>query len=201
MLLEIGRLLVSERLLSEVVKPTIADLQHEVAAARPERFGRLRARYRGYVSFWRVALIAPFASGVPRGAVARLAAGSIVFVLLALVGQRIDAWVSLVGAAATLFAVVMHWWYRQHPAELPAPPDPTRRLSPQIDFSSMEVGGNVGGLMFVVGSVFIVAVGLPSVIWFLFTALAAGSVVAWGLARWRTGHPLSGRPDKGIVLR
>jgi hypothetical protein len=152
-----------------------------------------------------VALIAPVASGVPRsaerGAVARLAAGAIVFVLLALGGPRIDAWVSLLCAAATLFAVVMHWWYQQHPSQLPAPADPSCRPSPQINFSATDVGGNIGGLIFVIGSVFIVAVGLPSVIWFLSTALAVGSVVGWGLARWRTSHPFSGRPDKGIVLR
>jgi hypothetical protein len=76
-----------------------------------------------------------------------------------------------------------------------------QKTSPRINFSSTEVAGNIGGLIFAVGSVLIVVVGLPSVIWFLFTAIVAGCFVAWGLTMWRTSHPQAGRPDKGIVLR
>jgi predicted branched-subunit amino acid permease len=65
----------------------------------------------------------------------------------------------------------------------------------------MDVAGNIGGLIFAVGSVLIVAVGLPSVMWFLLVATIAGCFVAWALARWRTSHPYSGRPAKGIGLR
>jgi hypothetical protein len=210
-LLKIARLLLSERLLSAVVQPTIADLQREVTGAGSGRVSRLRAHCRGYGAFWKVVLVAPFASGLARDGdggvfafpdtVARLAVGSIVLALLALAGPHVGASVSIFCAAAALFAIVIHRWYRQHPSELPAPPESAQKGSPRINFSATQVAGNVGGLIFVVGSVFIVAVGVPSVIWFLFTAIVAGCVVAWGLAMWHTSHPHRGRPDKGIVLR
>ena len=65
-LLKIARLLFSKRLLSEVVQPTISDLQHEVAQAGPGRGGRFRAQWRGYFAFWKLTLVAPFASGASR---------------------------------------------------------------------------------------------------------------------------------------
>ena len=209
-LLKIARCLFTEQLLSAVVLPTISDLQREVAEARSGRASRLRAHCRGYGAFWKVMLIAPFAPGLSpasaRGvafadAVARLALASIALGLLAIAGPLVDAWASALFAAAALFAIVIHWWYRQHPSALPAPPQPRQKASPQINFSSTEVDGNMGGLIFAVGSVVIVSVGLPSVISFLFTAVVGGCVVAWGLTRWRISHPHGSRPAKGIVLR
>jgi len=211
-LLKIAQLLFSERLLSAVVQPTISDLQREVAEAGPARVSRLRAQCRGYYAFWKVTLVAPFGSGVLRAgdsgavafpdAAARLAVGSSVLAFLAIAGPIVGAWVSaLCVAAAALFAIMIHRWYQQHPCELPAPPEGLRKASPEINFSSTEVAGNIGGLIFAVGSILIVAVGLPPVFWFLFTAIATGCFVALGLAMWRTSHPPSGRPDKGIALR
>ena len=52
-----------------------------------------------------------------------------------------------------------------------------------------------------VGSVFIVALGLPSVIWFLFAATIAGCFLAWALVAWQTSHPKYGLPENLIVLR
>src|SRR6185369_14240865 len=132
----------------------------------------LRARCRGYCAFWKLTFAAPFAWGIARAGdknaiavrdtAARLAVGSIVLALLA-IAARVGAWVSVLGAAGALFAIVIHRWYQQHPSELPAPSEPSRKASPQINYSSMDVAGNIGGLIFAVGSVLIVAVGLPSV--------------------------------------
>jgi hypothetical protein len=210
-LLKIAQLLFSEDVLSAVVKPTISDLQREVGEAGPGRPGRLRAQCRGYWAFWRVTLAAPFAFGVSRSrdggtmalpdVMTRLAVGSVVLAFLTIAGSILGAWIFALCATAALFAIVIHRWYEQHPSELPASAEPSPNGSPRINFSSTEVAGNIGGLIFAVGSVFIVALGLPWVIWFLFAAIAAGCFVAWGLARWRTSHPLRGRPDKGIALR
>ena len=115
-------------------------------------------------------------------AVARLAVGSIVVALLVIVGLVLGAWVAVITAAGALFAIVIHAWYVRHPSDIPTPTEPQRR-PPQINFSSTEVAGNIGGLIFVVGSVFIVAVGLPSVIWFLFAATVAGCFLAWASGR------------------
>ncbi len=210
-LLKIARLLLNEQLLSTVVQPTISDLQREIANASPHGHQRLRARWRGYRAFWTVMLVAPFAASPSPAentgalafpdAIARLAVGSIVVTLLVVAGPVLGAWVARSGmAVGALFAILIHAWYERHPSDIPTPPEPRRR-SPQINFSSTEVAGNIGGLIFVVGSVFIVAVGLPSVIWFLFAATVAGSVLAWALVAWHTNHPKCGLPQNRIVLR
>jgi hypothetical protein len=96
--------------------------------------------------------------------------------------------------------MLIHAWYDRHPSDLARPAGSPPR-TPQINFSSTEVAGNIGGLIFVVGSVFIVAIALPSVIWFLFAATAAGGLLAWALLTWHTSHPGSGLPANRIVLR
>ncbi|HEV8347365.1 MAG TPA: hypothetical protein VGQ16_12370 [Vicinamibacterales bacterium] len=209
-LLKIARLLCNEHLLSTVVQPTISDLQREIANAGPNGHKRLRAQWRGYRAFWTVMLVAPFVSWSSPAAdvgavafpdaIARLAVGSIVVTLLVIVGPVLGAWVAVVTAVGALFAILIHAWYDRHPSDIPIPTEPQRR-SPQINFSSTEVAGNIGGFIFVVGSVFIVAVGLPSVIWFLFVAAVAGSLLAWALVVWHASHPKRGLPENLIVLR
>jgi hypothetical protein len=209
-LLKIARLLLSDYLLSTVVQPTISDLQRETANAGPNRHKRLRAQWRGYCAFWTVMLVAPFvpwSSAITNvgavafpDAIARLAVGSIVVTLLAIVGPVLGAWVAVIAALGTLFAILIHVWHDRHPSDIPIPTEAQRR-SPQINFSSTEVAGNVGGLIFVVGSVFIVAIGLPSVIWFMFAATGAGCFLAWALVTWHTSHPKRGLPENLIVLR
>jgi len=210
-LLKIARLLLAEPLLSTVVQPTISDLQREIAAAGPSRLRRLRARWRGYRAFWAVMLVAPFASwswpAEDAGAVAfpdaiaRLAVGSIVVMLVAIVGPMLGAWVAAIATAGGVLAFLIHAWYARHPSEIPIPDEPQQRSTPQINFSSTEVAGNVGGLIFVVGTVLIVAVGLPSVLLFLFAATVAGCLVAWGLVAWHKSHPKRGLPENLIELR
>ena len=209
-LLKIARLLFNEHLVSAVVEPTISDLQREIASAGPNRRKRLRARWRGYCAFWKITLAAPFASWASPAAdsgavafpdaIARLAVSSIVVALVAVVGPVLGAWAAVVTAAGGIFAFLIHAWYARHPSEVPTPTEP-QRGSPQINFSSTEVAGNIGGLIFVVGSVFIVAIGLPSVIWFLFAAMVAGCFLAWGLVTWHTRHPKRGLPENQIILR
>jgi hypothetical protein len=57
-------------------------------------------------------------------------------------------------------------------------------LHPGINFSNMPVGGDVGGLIFVVGSVGAVIIGLPYLGWFFGGALAGGLLIAAALVRW-----------------
>ena len=194
-LLTIARLLVNEFLIATVVQPTISDLQREIAAAGSHRVKRLRARWRGYCAFWTVMLVAPLsfqpspaqeagAMAFP-DAVARLAVGSIVVALALLVGPLLGVWVAVVMAVGAPFAILMHAWYVRHPSDIPAPTEP-KRSTPQINFSSTDVAGNIGGLIFVVGSVLIVSLALPSIFLFLLTGGIAACFVAWGLAAWHT---------------
>ena len=210
-LLKIAPLIFDEHVVATIVRPTIADLQREIDEAGPNRVERLRARWRGYFAFWRLTFLAAFGSwGSPalsRGAaafpdvVARLAVGSIVVALIAVAGPFVGAWIAVPIVAAAFFAALIHQWRRQHPSELPEPSEPQRTASPQINFSSTDVAGNIGGLIFAIGTILIVVVGVPSVIWFLFVGAAAGCVVAWALVAWHTNHPESGRPENQIVLR
>src|SRR5579871_3401342 len=105
-LLKIGRVLFNEHLLSAVVEPTISDLQREMADAGPHRARRLRAQLRGCWAFWKLVLVAPFAT-----------------------------WASPPRDARAVFALGIHQWYRRHPYAVPAPAKAQRRI-PQINFSS-----------------------------------------------------------------
>jgi hypothetical protein len=185
-LLNIARVLFNERFIAAVVRPTIADLQSELAEAGGDRTKRLRARCRGYAAFWTLVVVAPFASWSddrPDMAAGHVAAGSAVVGLLSVV--TLGAWIASVFAAVALVALLIHAWYQRHPSELPMPPDPPWR-SPQINFSSTEVGGNVGGLIFALGTVLIVALGIPSGFWFLAAGAIGACFVAAALVAWRT---------------
>jgi hypothetical protein len=185
-LLKIAPMLFNERFIETVVRPTIADLQSEVAAAGPDHVKRLGARCRGYVAFWTLIVVAPFAStsdDVPNVAAGRVAAGSALATLLSV--MTLGAWTALVAAAGAFVAFLIHAWYERHPSRIARPPEGPWR-SPQINFSSTDVAGDVGGLIFVVGSVLIVSLALPSIFWFLLAASISACFVALGLAAWHT---------------
>ena len=197
-LLRIAPLIFNERFIAAVVRPTIADLQSEVAAAGPDHVKRLRARCRGYAAFWTLILVAPFASWsdeLPNVAVGRAAAGSAIATLLTV--MTLGASMAFVLAAGVLVAVLIHAWYARHPSKIAIPSGMPWR-SPQINFSSTDVAGNIGGLIFVVGTVLIVLVGLPWVVWFLLAAAIAACFVAYGLVAW---HTRARRQDWTIVGR
>jgi hypothetical protein len=202
-LLKLASFLFTEHFVSSVVQPTIADLQSEVAAAGPGRVQRLRAQWRGYGAFWTLVLVSPFASWeapIPdvAGGLGRTGLGSIVIMLVA--APVLGAWVALVAGAGALVAILIHRWYQRHPSQIPSP-SVSPWSSPQINFSSTHVGGNIGGLIFVVGSMLIVSLGLPSVFWFLLVGAVAACFVAWGLAAWHISHPKQGVPQNLIVWR
>lgn len=189
-LIKIARLLFSDYVISAVVLPAISDLQCEIADAGQTRLGRLRARWRGYGAFWRLTLVVPFTRWpAPAGnagtatfpdVVGRLAVGSAAVILLAVVRPVLGVWFAFVAAAVAAVALVIHSWYVHHPSDIPDPIERSWR-TPQINISSTEVPANSGGLIFVIGSVFIVAIGLPSAVWFLLIGAAGGCVVAWVL--------------------
>ena len=184
-LLKIAPLLFNDGFIATVVHPTIADLQTEFDAAEGDRVRRLRVLCRGYASFWMLIFVAPFASWSENRsdvANARLAVGSAGVAILMVV--TFGAWTTfIIVAAGMLVAFSIYLWHQRHPTEIALLPE-RRWRSPQINFSSTDVGGNAGGLIFAVGSVLIVSLGLPSVFWFLLTASLAAGFVAWGLVVW-----------------
>lgn len=62
-------------------------------------------------------------------------------------------------------------------------------LHPGINFSSMDVGGDLGGFVFAAGSVLAVLVGLPVLIPVYAAALVLGAGVAIALCAWYRRHP------------
>ena len=73
--------------------------------------------------------------------------------------------------------------------------DATRRrtsrnlqLHPGINFSKLEVGGDIGGLVFAVGSVVAVLIGLPSIAPLYIGSLACGVLLAVAIFEWHQHH-------------
>jgi hypothetical protein len=80
---------------------------------------------------------------------------------------------------------------------MPAPANRGLRLHPGINFPRPAVAGDLGGCVFVVGSVMVLAAGLPEVRWFIMAALAAAVFVSCLLPLWhrrRQGTPRRWHP-------
>jgi hypothetical protein len=66
--------------------------------------------------------------------------------------------------------------------------------------SAIPVGADIGGLLFVFGSMLAVLTGLPIVRLFLLAAVVLGGLVAWALLAWHASHPLRLRPENQLLL-
>jgi hypothetical protein len=97
-----------------------------------------------------------------------------------------------------LLAFGLRRWNDGHPTRLAAPrrTDDDSRL--QINIALVPVAANVGGLMFMCGSVAILAVGLSLVRGFLAVALVGGVAMASALSAWHSAHPGQRLPDNSL---
>jgi hypothetical protein len=68
---------------------------------------------------------------------------------------------------------------------------PSRNLDlhPGINFSKLEVGGDIGGLVFAAGSVAAVLIGLPWLAPMYVASVALGGLLAVILFEWHQHHP------------
>lgn len=211
-LLTLARLVFDEPVVSSAIAPAIADLQHDVREAGASRRRRLAARCRGYWSVWVLMLLLPLALAFSpgarsdRNALRGRSGGATLAVLVAVLfastwGQFLGVFVAGTIVGGVLLAVTLRWWHSRHPStSVDAEPLALNR-APEINLSSIRVAGNIGGLMFAVGSTVIVMLGLPELRWFFLAAVAGGLVVAAVLFRWRGGHPFTGLPENSIVTR
>ena len=210
-LLTIARFVFDEPMRESVIEPTISDFQREMAEAA-NGATRLRARWRAYRTFWTLVFVAPLAAaGLPgdeRGAVdlhlllTRTAIGTTALTVLTvfLAGElELQAIVMAPVALGAIVAFMIHAWNNRHPSVVVMPVE-RRSETPQINFSSTGVPSNIGGLIFVVGTV-VIAAGLPLVTWFLFAAIVAGCFLARALVVWHAKHPKSGLPEGRIAWR
>ncbi len=207
LLLRLATALFDDGVVESVVAPTIADLQAEVRRARTAREAAA-ARVRGYAAFWTLVLFAPVAAhawpvrddraiALP----ARRSGVGIWLVLAALLGftsPALTPWTATVLFGGTIVAVAIHAWYSRHPSLLPSPNGERR---PEINFSAIPVGGNIGGLIFVAGSMAILVSGLPMWRWFFGVAVAGGILTAGIVYFWHSARPAHGLPQNRIVLR
>ena len=114
------------------------------------------------------------------------------YLLLALTGiLLVSTWpffgsfTALSVAVGLWTAVALRWWYTRHPAEV------GRRSAgraAEINISSVRVGGDLGGLVFVAGCIAIVVVSLPPLRWFALASLAMACVYAVAMVGWRKTH-------------
>lgn len=193
-LLALAAALFDDEVIRRVVHPTVADLQNEWQHATGP-LARATARWRGYRAFWMLVLIAPVAFWdwpvKPSGAVAfpdrvaRVAAAAIVLVVALTTWFAAGAWTLLPLAGGSLLAVIIHRWQLRHPSIVVVP---DRAMRPGINVSAIPVGGDAGGLIFVVGSVAIVVAALPFTRWFLLGVIIGGLASAWAIHRWRATH-------------
>jgi hypothetical protein len=68
-------------------------------------------------------------------------------------------------------------------------PSRNLELHPGINFSKLEVGGDVGGLVFAAGSVVAVLIGLPSIAPLYLGSIVCGAGLAALLFEWHQRHP------------
>jgi hypothetical protein len=208
LLMKIAAVLFDEGVVSALIVPTIADMQAEVADAGEDRSRRIRARVRGYAAFWTLVLCAPFAAHAwpvreedrammpPR----RNGAGGWLLLagILGFTSPALTPWTATVLVGGFVFAIAIHLWYSRHPSVI-ATKNGERR--PEINFSAIPVGGNIGGLIFMAGSMAILVSGLPAWRWFFGAAVVGGFLTAYLVYAFHVARPSYGLPQNRIVLR
>jgi hypothetical protein len=82
-----------------------------------------------------------------------------------------------------LLSIVLHRWVADPSSGFAV----TDRLTP-INFASIHVGGDAGGLIFVLGSIAILGLGLPTLRWFLIASVIVSLAVAVARVAWMSAH-------------
>jgi hypothetical protein len=89
-------------------------------------------------------------------------------------------------AVGLLLSVVLHRWAGD--ADVGDVSGEQIRLVP-INIARVHVGGDTGGLIFVLGSIAILALGLPTLRWFLIGSVIVATVTATARITWAAAHP------------
>jgi hypothetical protein len=93
-------------------------------------------------------------------------------------------------ACGVVLATALRWWHTRHPVKLV---DRSSAPMADINFASIPVGGDAGGLICMIGCAAILVQGVPGFGWFLLAAFVAGLLLARVLsslmaARLATSH-------------
>ena len=106
----------------------------------------------------------------------------LVVVLLAATWLFFKAFIMGSAVAGLVAAVMIRRWHTRHPSVLPYAP---RTRVPEINLSRIPVAGDGAGLIFAVGAVVVVIIGVPDLAWYFVTALLCAALLAWALVTWR----------------
>ena len=101
-------------------------------------------------------------------------------------------------AGGAIMAVVLRHWNTRHPSQF-APA--ARTPGAEINLSSIPVAGDIGGLLFVIGAIITVLLGLPDIRWFVLASVVVGAVLAGGLFLWRSTRSSTLVPMNSILRR
>ena len=180
-----------EPALTKIIQPAVADFQREVLAG-----GSIGVQLRGYAALAKVLVLALFVPSAGAGApftwtlLGLNGASSLALlspILYAGVAPIFGPFVAGAIVAGMALAVGLHAWNSRHPTAVAC----TRRIyskDPEINISSVPVGGNIGGLLFVAASSLTILLGLPELRGFVLGTVVGGGALAWGLFAWRRSH-------------
>jgi hypothetical protein len=109
-------------------------------------------------------------------------------------------WSFSLGALAVglLTGVSLHRWYASR-VPAPAPAATGSAAGPSFNIAALQVGGDAGGLIFVLGSIVIFTLSVPGFRWFLLGSIAAACAVAAALSRRDRGGR-RGAPREASLL-
>ena len=110
-------------------------------------------------------------------------------------------WSFSLGALAVglLTGVSLHRWYASRlPAAVAAATGSA--AGPSFNIAAIQVGGDAGGLIFVLGSIVIFTLSLPGFRWFLLGSIAAACAVAAALRRRDHGGRRGARREASLLV-
>ena len=114
----------------------------------------------------------------------------LVALLLAATWLFFKAFIVASAVTGALAAVLIRHWHTRYPSVLPYTP---RTRVPEINLSRIPVAGDAAGLMFAVGGVAVVIIGVPDLAWYFVSALVCAGLLAWALVAHRDRPAIAGR--------
>lgn len=196
--LTLARALFSDRVISHVIEPAVADFRDELRTDGRGRVRRLAIRCRWYWSFLFLALVVPDdpPKGAERGPLSSVPNARGGWFTLGLAGAlyastwQLFGWFALASAAAGGgLAYALCRWHRHHPSVTGSRRSADGERDPEINMSSIHVGGDIAGLLFAGGSIAIVLVGVPGVWWFFAAGVISSVALAWVRIAWFRQRP------------
>jgi len=196
-LLRLVRLVFDDEATDRIFEPALADLQRAMNTAGTHPSRRAWVLVREHAAFWKLVAVVLTMPGAGAGApltamlLGRHSAGSLLVlvpVLYAALSWMFLGFVTGSIAAGILLAFALASWNRRHPTEVACTRRRTSGKDPEINISSVPVGGDIGGFFFVAASSAVALLGVPGLRAFVIAATLVGMLVAWARVAWMRAH-------------